>query len=123
MLTVLIIDDDPLTRRALFFEINRAGHQAETAADAYDGLKLAEYRNYDLIICDIILPQISGLIMANLLRQFSSRQIPLLLMSSTREFNSFIQQHDFGAIGFLHKPVRRPLLNSWLNRIEEMKGQ
>ncbi|MCU0433186.1 MAG: response regulator [Bacteroidia bacterium] len=123
MLNILIIDDDPLTRRALFFEISRAGHHVEAAADAYDGLKMTELGNYDLIICDIILPQISGLVLSALLQQFSNRKIPLLLMSSTKEFKSFIEQQDFGAMGFMHKPVKRPQLNMWLNRIEELKGE
>jgi DNA-binding response OmpR family regulator len=122
MLSILIIDDDPLTRRALYFEIERAGHSAEAACDAYDGLKLIEFRNYDLIICDIILPQISGLVFGTLLKQFSSKSIPLLLMSSAKEMQHIISQNDFGAIGFIQKPVKRHLLNNWLNLVEEMRG-
>lgn len=122
MMTVLIIDDDPLTRRALHFEIERAGHHAETAHDAYDGLKLIEFRNYDLIICDVMLPQISGFVFGALLKQFSNKSIPLLLMSSAREMQHIIAQQDFGVWGFLQKPVKRHTLCMWLNKIEEIKN-
>ncbi|MGL5888948.1 MAG: response regulator [Bacteroidia bacterium] len=122
MLNILIIDDDPLTRRALYFEVERAGHKAEAAGDAYDGLRLIEFRNYDLIICDIILPQISGLVFSTLLKQFSCKSIPILLMSSAKEMQHIVSQQDFGALGFVQKPVKRHLLNNWLNQIEEMRG-
>lgn len=57
---VLVIDDDPEILELLGTVIAGEGHRADTAASGHDGLKMLETREYDLILCDIVMPGFDG---------------------------------------------------------------
>ena len=58
---VLIVEDEPLVARAIERALLRAGHQTELAYDGADGLLRAETGGHDLIVLDVLLPELDGL--------------------------------------------------------------
>ena len=60
MAEVLLIDDMAGVRRAVDAMLKRLGHHVTAAANGAEGLELLKQRRFDLVICDILMPQIDG---------------------------------------------------------------
>src|SRR5579859_3622840 len=90
---VLIVEDEPLVARHVERALLQAGHQAEIAYDGTDGLARATFGAHDLIVLDVLLPEIDGLVVC---RELRARQIktPILLLTA----------RDAGADDYLTKP-------------------
>jgi CheY-like chemotaxis protein len=57
---ILVIDDEPAIRKSLRRVLERAGYSVRTAVDGVDGLKKLEMRVADIVITDIIMPNVHG---------------------------------------------------------------
>jgi CheY-like chemotaxis protein len=58
--SILIIDDEPSMRRALQRLLERSGHDVATAANGKEGLAALEARSYEVILCDMRMPDLDG---------------------------------------------------------------
>jgi CheY-like chemotaxis protein len=58
--TILIVDDEPGIVRALTFLLRRDGHTVETAANGYLALAKCQEQDYDMILCDLRMPELDG---------------------------------------------------------------
>lgn len=112
---ILVVDDDPLTVEMLKKGLETYGHEVITGESGYKALCLLEEDHFDFVICDVFMPEISGLIVANVLRQYD-HSVPLLLMSSDKNVGMFIRQRFNPACDFIDKPVSFPAL---INKIDE----
>jgi two-component system response regulator (stage 0 sporulation protein F) len=71
MATILIIDDDDLIRVLLRSALEAAGYEVTEAANGRQGLELYRYRRTDLVITDIVMPEMNGLdMLLELTREF-----------------------------------------------------
>ena len=61
MAHILVIDDEPDMRIILKEHLSRQGHHVETACDGKDGLRLIATCSYDLVVTDIVMPNLDGL--------------------------------------------------------------
>ncbi|MBN2171819.1 MAG: response regulator [Candidatus Krumholzibacteriota bacterium] len=61
MARILVVEDDPQVRRMLRFTLMRAGHDVTEAADGAEGLRRCAEAAPDLVITDIIMPEVEGL--------------------------------------------------------------
>jgi two-component system phosphate regulon response regulator PhoB len=79
---ILVIEDEPALLRVLSLVFKNGGFEVCIAATGDDGLRLAEEQNYDLILSDIDLPDISGFEICRRVKQNPKlRSIPIILMS------------------------------------------
>jgi CheY-like chemotaxis protein len=106
---ILVIDDDPLTIEILKKGLEGYGHQVVTGESGYKALCLLEEDRFDFVLCDVFMPEISGLIVANVLRQYD-HSVPFLLMSSDRNVGTFIRQRFSPSCEFINKPISVPIL-------------
>ena len=60
MAHILVIDDEPDMRIILKEHLSRQGHHVETACDGKDGLRLIATRCYDLVVTDIVMPNLAS---------------------------------------------------------------
>lgn len=100
---IAVIDDDEkitsLLRRSLAFE----GYEVITAPDGAAGLKLLSQRNADLIILDVMMPNMDGWEVCRRLREAGIRT-PVLLLTARDEVHDRVKGLDLGADDYLVKP-------------------
>ncbi len=104
--TILLVDDDPLVRRALTRALERIGHRIVSAESGLDGARRAREGGLDLAIVDIHMPDMDGLELLAQLRVTSST-LPVIMMSGgdqTRDLTLLKDAKLLGATATLAKP-------------------
>ena len=61
MKSVLVIDDEPLVRKTIRLVLEQLGYEVQEAETGVEGIKLAGQRKFDLVITDILMPDMDGL--------------------------------------------------------------
>ncbi|MCA9959405.1 MAG: response regulator transcription factor [Chloroflexota bacterium] len=120
MTKILLIDDDHLITEALSRALNYAGYQVETADNGRSGLDLALAQKPDLVILDILMPQMDGWEVCKALRKRST--VPILMLTALGDEVDRILGLELGADDYLTKPFsNRELLahvRALLRRVE-----
>ncbi|MFS0561050.1 response regulator transcription factor [Terribacillus sp. 179-K 1B1 HS] len=100
---VLIVDDEESIVTLLQFNIERAGFETETAFDGLTGLQKALQNTYDMIVLDLMLPELDGTEVCKQLRQ---KQIdtPILMLTARDEELDKVLGLELGADDYLTKP-------------------
>lgn len=120
--SILIIDDDPQKRNILRRHLESMGHNVSEKPDGESGLIEAENQNIDLILLDIMMPEMSGHEVLDILKQNKKTDdIPVLVISSLSEIDSVVRCIDAGADDYLEMPVDPILLNARVNSCLEKK--
>src|SRR5262245_54474241 len=100
MAAVLVADDDAHIREVVRFTLARAGHTVELAADGAAAAERLARAGIDLVILDILMPELDGLTLCRQLR----RRVPIVLLSSRGEEADRVLGLDLGADDYLAKP-------------------
>ncbi len=112
---ILLVDDDPLLRRSLAFNLERAGYRASTAANAEDALALARRDPPDLILLDIGLPGMDGL---EALHHFRTEGgVPIIFLTGRRRELDEILGLELGADDYVTKPFEIDVLLSHIKAV------
>jgi CheY-like chemotaxis protein len=82
MARILVIDDDELVRGTLQAILESDGHQAVLAVDGEDGLRCFHQQSFDLVLCDVFMPQKEGLETVREIRQLST-DTPIISMTGS----------------------------------------
>lgn len=102
---ILVIDDDEMTLVALAEKLKRKGHWVTTSLDGVEALKIINGGEFDVIICDVFMPSLSGFELLTMLRTFYLCKLPLMLMSGYKD-DRIAEISDFlGACTFITKPL------------------
>ncbi len=99
---ILIIEDDENIRRLLQRALNLEGYKVELAPEGISGLALAKDQRPDLIILDLLLPNISGLEICEKLRLTSTA--PILILTAKDQLDDKVRGLDAGADDYMVKP-------------------
>lgn len=100
---LLVVEDDPRTASLLRKGLSEAGFIVDVAPDGLDGLELASSGVHDLVILDVMLPQLNGWqVLANL-RQHDKR-LPVLMLTSQESVEHRVRGLSLGADDYLVKP-------------------
>lgn len=101
---VLVVEDDPDLRSLMFLGLLLQGMIGDAAADGLEGLKLAMQRRYDVLICDIRMPGLSGIELTRKLRE--RKLAPKVILVSAHLSPEMVQRAtDAGACRVLLKPL------------------
>jgi DNA-binding NarL/FixJ family response regulator len=104
---VLIIEDEPQMLRNLATILRAEGFQTLTAAGGREGLEAARKDPPDVILCDLMMPDLDGFGVLNGLRDTpSTRSIPFLFLTARGERDEVRAGMNLGADDYLTKPVR-----------------
>jgi len=98
-----MVEDDPSTRRSVELALRADGYACDIAGLGEDGIRLGERNLYDLLILDLMLPDIVGYEVLRRLRA-SGVTTPVLILSSLWEKDAKIKGLNFGADDYLAKP-------------------
>lgn len=117
MARILFVDDDPFTLETLKRSVQMFEHQAITASNGEDAYLRAIEETPDLILTDMMLPDMDGL---DLLRQLGENpgtdQIPVVMLSASPELDMVELCREAGAKEFLSKPVHLQTLLDVIRR-------
>lgn len=102
---ILIVDDDELMRKAISHSLVEEGYEAILAADVLIALDILENQKIDLIISDIMMPNVSGLGLLSMLKEYYFNRIPVILISSLDKGGVVANSLGLGATFFLPKPL------------------
>ncbi|MGV2828160.1 response regulator transcription factor [Myxosarcina sp. GI1(2024)] len=126
MKKILVIEDEAQTRKVLLNCLKFEGFKAFEANNGKIGLKLAQERHPDLIVCDIMMSEMDGYeVLAALRRQVSTLAIPVIFLTAKVSMLELRLGMDLGAEDYLIKPctVERLLtaINTRLKRKKELQ--
>lgn len=109
--TVLIVDDEPLNRDLLLRRVEKLGHTAWAVASGAEALHTLERRTIDLILLDIMIPQMDGFAVLDALRERPTLQDTVVIMvSALGDSTSLSRCVQLGASDFIVKPYNAVLL-------------
>ena len=119
---VLVVEDDSNTAQSIELMLKAEGYIVDTTNLGEDGLEIGKLYDYDIIILDLMLPDIDGY---EVLRRLRAARIntPILILSGLSELDSKIKGLGFGADDYLTKPFdRRELIARLQAIVRRSKG-
>lgn len=113
---VLLVEDDPTTAKSIELMLSHASLNVYTTEYGEEGVDLAKLYDYDLILLDINLPDMTG---HEVLRQLRLARIdtPILILSGDDDTDSKLRSFGFGADDYLTKPFHREELIARIHAI------
>ncbi len=99
---VLIVEDEEQIARFVELELRHEGYATDKAADGRTGLSMAESGDYDIVLLDIMLPELNGLEVLRRLRR--SSEVPVILLTARDSVMDKVSGLDLGADDYVTKP-------------------
>ncbi len=100
---VLVIDDERFVRNSMIEILEDEGHTVETAEDGAQGVEMADKEKYDVIFCDVKMPNLSGEEVLDTLRE-KGIETPVIMLSGHGDIETAVECIKKGAFDFLPKP-------------------
>ena len=121
---ILLVDDEPDILEFLSYNLIKEGYTVETAENGLEGVKKAKIMKPDLILLDIMMPEMDGIEACNQIRQVDSLSGTLIVFLSART-EEFTQLAGFevGANDYITKPVKPKVLMSKIKALLKLKTQ
>ncbi len=99
---ILIVEDEQKIARFLELELKYEGYDVDIAVNGRDGLEKGKSPDVDLIILDLMLPELSGIEMCRRLRQTS--EVPVIMLTAKDDISDKVTGLDIGADDYMTKP-------------------
>ena len=104
-MNVLVVEDEPAIQDLIAVNLEHAGHRVVRARDAENALRVVKAGLPDLVLIDWMLPGMSGIALARMLRQEErSRQIPIILLTARGGESDKVAGLEAGADDYVTKP-------------------
>jgi len=102
MPTIMVVDDEPVIVDSITYSLSREGYSVVTAADGKEALALFEKSKPDLVLLDLMLPELDGWQVCRKLRETSS--VPIIMLTARSDELDRILGLEIGADDYLPKP-------------------
>lgn len=121
-MTLLVVDDDEANRDMLSRRLQRLGYRVATAVDGKAALAIVDAERFDLILLDIVMPELNGYeVLQRLQANDQLRHIPVLVLSASDELDTAVRCIELGAEDYLPKPIDSVLLRARIGACLEKK--
>jgi DNA-binding response OmpR family regulator len=102
---LLIVDDDEMNRQMLARRLTRQGFWVTTAHDGREALQLIRSRAFDLVLLDVMMPELSGLELLRIVRKTRSvTELPIIMTTALDGSQDIVDALEFGANDYVTKP-------------------
>jgi class 3 adenylate cyclase len=119
---VLIVDDNEVNRDLLAKRLQRQGYEVTVASNGFEALELMGSMSLDLVLLDIMMPQMNGYqVLETLKADPALRHIPVVMISAVNDIDSIVRCIELGAEDYLSKPFNPVLLKARINACLEKK--
>jgi two-component system, OmpR family, response regulator MtrA len=105
---VLLVEDDPSIREVAALGLSQAGFKVKAAADGREGLARFREGSFDLVLLDVMLPELDGLEVCRAIRHES--QVPVVFLSARSDTLDVVVGLELGADDYVTKPFELPEL-------------
>jgi two-component system, OmpR family, alkaline phosphatase synthesis response regulator PhoP len=118
---ILSVDDEPDVTALVRFHFSRAGYEVLTAASGREAIETIRCRHPDLVLVDLMLPDIDGLGLCEIIRQNSATAaIPIVILTAWATAEARQAGFELGAIDYVTKPFSPRDL---VDRVARLLGQ
>ena len=115
---ILAVDDEPDLTVLISYHLARSGHLVETAADGWEAISRISANRPDLILLDLMLPDLDGFGVCEILRRNpETATIPIIIISAWASHDSHLLGLELGAIDYITKPFSPHVLVERVNRL------
>ena len=119
---VLIVDDNETNRDVLSRRIRRYGYETKTAVDGREALQLIRSEDFDLVLLDIMMPELNGYQVLERVKQDPEhRNLPIIVISALDDIDSIVKCIQLGAEDYLPKPFNPLILRARVTACLEKK--
>lgn len=119
---ILVVDDNENNRDLLSSQLVKEGYTVSLAVNGLQALEMITKENYDLILLDLLMPEIDGYqVLDQLKNNEKKKHIPVIMISALDEFDNVIRCIEIGAEDFLPKPFNKVLLKARISASLEKK--
>lgn len=119
---ILVVDDDASVRLLARAALEPAGFKVEESPNGEHALQKLDRLRPDLVLTDIVMPEMDGYTMCKALRQLPScKHLPVVIMTGRDDIESIERAYDVGATDFVTKPINYPLLTRRLSYLLRAK--
>ena len=103
--TILVVEDEPAIQELISYGLRQAGHETFCAGDAEQAMKIVNDVLPDLVLLDWMLPGMSGIEFAKMLRQVPrTKNIPIIMLTARTEESDKVSGLEVGADDYITKP-------------------
>lgn len=108
---VLIVDDEEVIRKFLKIHLSKLGYDVTEAADGEEAIEQLGKKDFDLIICDILMPKKNGWeVIEEVKSNTRTKNIPLIVLTAKNEDSDMFKGYDLGANYYMTKPFTKAQL-------------
>ena len=99
---ILVVDDEALLVKGIRFNLQNEGYQVITGSDGLDAISLVRDEQPDLVVLDVMMPQMDGMTACAKIREFSD--VPIILLTAKVDDMDKLMGFEHGADDYLTKP-------------------
>ena len=99
---ILVVDDEKTLVKGIKFNLENEGYQVECAYDGAAAVELARNNKFDLLILDVMMPEVDGLEACMRIREFSN--VPIIMLTAKSDDTDKLMGFECGADDYLTKP-------------------
>jgi DNA-binding response OmpR family regulator len=117
---IIVIDDDAAVTDLLSVLLKSQGFEVRATNDSTEGLGLIRDEKFDIVILDLMMPEMDGWEICKEVRSFS--QVPIIVLSALNDPSMVASVLDAGADDYLTKPTPSRILIAHINRLIRRNG-
>ena len=99
---ILVVDDEALLVKGIRFNLQNEGYDVITGSDGLEAVRLVQEQSPDLLVLDVMMPNMDGMTACSKIREFSD--IPIILLTAKTDDMDKLMGFDHGADDYLTKP-------------------
>ncbi|MBQ7129474.1 MAG: response regulator transcription factor [Oscillospiraceae bacterium] len=99
---ILVVDDEALLVKGIRFNLQSEGYEVITGSDGLEAVRLVKEENPDLVILDVMMPNMDGMTACGKIREFSD--VPIILLTAKTDDMDKLMGFDHGADDYITKP-------------------
>ncbi len=114
---ILLVDDEPDIVETVSFMLQSRNYQVSVASGGQEGIEKAKEEHPDLVLLDIMMPDIDGYdVCMKLKADADTKDIPIIMLTAKGESEAVLKSHSLGADDYVVKPFSLPTLLSKLKK-------
>ncbi len=118
---VLIADDDPDIQEFLSYNLKKENYNVFSAKNGLDAIRLAKEKKLDLILLDVMMPQMDGIETCQEIREMGNNDVIIVMLSARDENYTKIAAFKAGCNDYITKPISPKLLLNKLSGLLKIK--